>query len=124
MARLSLQKSDAAMWAVSLLAVLALVDSIFNYVWTGNGIHGSEGALVVVVSTLLLAVAAAIVAAGRTPGWVRIVLEILIVLDFIGTAAAAYLLEAWILLGLIVLAAIGWIVHLTRRAPTPVPNLG
>lgn len=112
------------MWAVSLLALLALIDSIFNYFWTGNGIHGSEGALLVVVSTLLLTIAAAIIAARRVRGWVRIVLEILIVLDFIGTAAAADLLEAWILLALIVLAAIAWIVHVARPAPAPVSNPG
>ena len=109
------------MWAVSLLSLLAFIDSIFNYVWTGNGIHGSEGALLVVISTFLLTIAAGIVAGDRIYGWVGVILEILIVLDFIGTAAAAYLLEAWILLAL---AAIAWIVHIARPAPAPVSNLG
>ena len=112
------------MWGVCLLALLALVDSLFNYFSTDNGIHGTEGALLVVVSTLLLAIAAAVVAAGRVPRWTHIILEVLIVLDFIGTAAAAYLLEAWILLGLIVLAVIAWIVHIVRPSPAPVSNLG
>ena len=112
------------MWAVTLLSLLALIESIFNYFWTGNGIHGSEGALLVLVSTLLMTLAAGIIAADRAHGWIRGVLEILVALDFLGTAAAAYLLEAWILLGLIVLAAIAWIVHIARRAPSPVSNLG
>ena len=43
-----------------MLSLLALIDSLFNYFWTGNGIHGSEGALLVVVSTLLLALAAGV----------------------------------------------------------------
>lgn len=124
MASSFLRRSDGPMWAVSLLSLLAFIDSIFNYVWTGNGIHGSEGALLVVISTFLLTIAAGIVAGDRIYGWVRVILEILIVLDFIGTAAAAYLLEAWILLALVVLAAIAWIVHIARPAPAPVSNLG
>jgi len=124
MAAPSFLRSDTAMWGVSLLALLALIDSIFNYISTGNGIHGTEGALLVIVSTLLLAIAAGVVAAGWVRGWVRIIVEILIVLDILGTAAAADLLEAWILLALIALAAVAWIVHLVRPARSPVSNLG
>ena len=124
MAAPSFLRSDTAMWGVSLLALLALIDSIFNYISTGNGIHGTEGALLVIVSTLLLAIAVGVVAAGWVRGWVRIIVEILIVLDILGTAAAADLLEAWILLALIALAAVAWIVHLVRPAPSPVSNLG
>jgi len=124
MAAPSFLRSDTAMWGVSLLALLALIDSIFNYISTGNGIHGTEGALLVIVSTLLLAIAAGVVAAGWVRGWVRIIVEILIVLDILGTAAAADLLEAWILLALIALATVEWIVHLVRPAPSPVSNLG
>jgi len=124
MAAPSFLRSDTAMWGVSLLALLALIDSIFNYISTGNGIHGTEGALLVIVSTLLLAIAAGVVAAGWVRGSVRIIVEILIVLDILGTAAAADLLEAWILLALIALAAVAWIVHLVRPAPSPVSNLG
>ena len=29
--------------AVLSLSALALLDAIFNYFWTGNGIHGTEG---------------------------------------------------------------------------------
>ena len=124
MATPSLYRSNSAIWAVSLLALLALIDSAFNYFWTGNGIHGTEGALLVVVSTLLLAIAAGVIAAGWVHGWLRGLLQVLIVLDFIGTGVAAYFLEAWILLVLIVLAAIVWIIHLSRRTPAPVSNLG
>ena len=41
MAAPSFLRSDTAMWGVSLLALLALIDSIFNYISTGNGIHGT-----------------------------------------------------------------------------------
>jgi len=105
-----------AVWGLSLLA---LVDSLFNYFWTGNGIHGSEGALLVVVSTLLLVLAVGVVLNRWGPGWLRLILEILTVLDFLGTGLAAYFLEAWILLALVVLAAIAWLIHVLRPAPRP-----
>jgi quinoprotein glucose dehydrogenase len=108
------------MTAVFLLGLLALIDSLFAYFWTGNGIHGTEGALLVVVSTLLLALAAGVVVNRWGPGSLRGILEVLIFLDFIGTGVAAYFLEDWILLGLMVLALLAWIAHLIRR---PDPSL-
>ena len=115
---------DIAIWLVALLALLAFLDSIFNYFWTGNGIHGSEGALLVVVSTILMGVAAVLIGTRWVGGWVRTLFEILLVLDFVGTAAAASLLEAWILLALVVLAFVAWIAHLVRPTRRPTPNLG
>ena len=95
--------------AVVLFSVLGFVDAVFNYFWTGNGIHGTEGALLVVVSTLLMIVAAVLISRRVVHGWLRTVFAVLLALDFIGTGLAAYLLEAWILLGLDVLAAIAWL---------------
>jgi hypothetical protein len=105
-----------AMTAVLVLSVLALIDAVFNYFWTGNGIHGTEGALLVVVSTLLMVIAAGLILARWVRGGLRGLFEVLLLLDFLGTAAAAYLLEAWILVALVVLTFIVWIVHLARPA--------
>jgi hypothetical protein len=115
---------DIAIWLVALLALLAFLDSIFNYFWTGNGIHGTEGALLVVASTFLMGVAAVLIGNRWVGGWLRTLFEILLVLDFVGTAAAAYLLEAWILLILVVLAFVAWIAHVVRPARRTTPNLG
>ena len=115
---------DIAIWLVALLALLAFLDSIFNYFWTGNGIHGTEGALLVVASTFLMGVAAVLIGNRWVGGWLRTLFEILLVLDFAGTAAAAYLLEAWIVLILVVLAFVAWIAHLVRPARRTTPNLG
>ena len=43
---------------------------------------------------------------------------VLLVLDLIGTGLAAYLLDAWILLGLDIVAAIAWLATVVA-APTP-----
>ncbi|HEX4298022.1 MAG TPA: hypothetical protein VHZ56_08355 [Devosia sp.] len=118
-------RTDFGATALLILALLALIDSIFNYFFTGNGIHGTEGALLVIVSTLLLLIAAGLVGMRRVhSGW-RTLLEVLMLLDFIGTAAAAYLLEAWILLALIVLGFIAWVIHVARPSSSrPASNLG
>jgi quinoprotein glucose dehydrogenase len=119
-AALGSYRGDVAMTLSLVLSALAFVVSLFNYFWTGNGIHGTEGALLVVVSTLLLTLATGVVFNRWGAGWLRIVLEVLIGLDFLGTIAAAYLLQAWILVALVILAALPWLAHLVRR---PHPSL-
>ena len=114
--------TDLAMTAVWGLSLLGLIDSLFNYFWTGNGIHGSEGALLVIVSTLLLVLAVGIVLNRWGPRWLHVTLEVLVVLDFLGTGLAAYFLEAWILLALMALAFIAWLVHALRPALRPAPR--
>ena len=111
-----------AMAAVFILSAFSALDAFFNYFAPGNGIHGSEGALLVVISTLLLVLATGIVGKRWGPGWLRAVLEVLIFLDFLGTAAAAYLLEAWILLALIVIAFLFWLAHFVRPARRTSPT--
>ena len=103
--------------AVVALSLLALLDSVFNYLSRGHGISGTEGALLVVVSTLLMLIAAILLARDLVRGWVRVTFEVLIVLDFIGTAAAAYFLNAWLLLALVALTAIAWLVQIFAAAP-------
>lgn len=114
-------RSLTPVWgAVVFFCVLAFLDALFEYFWTGNGIHGTEGALLVVISTLLMAVAAALIGMRVVHGWLSTVLSILLVLDFIGTGLAAYLLEALILLGLDILAAIAWLASFaTKRTLSP-----
>ena len=117
-------RSNTPMIVVAVFGGLAFLDSLFNYFWSGNGIHGTEGALLVVVSTLLLTIAALLIASGRIGGWVRGLFEVLIALDLVGTGLAAYLLEAWLLLGLVALAAIAWLIHIFHPSPRSVPTLG
>jgi quinoprotein glucose dehydrogenase len=111
---------DRTMALLSGLSVLALLDALFNYFWQGNGIHGTEGALLVVISTLLMAIAGWIIAARWLHGGLRLLFEILIFLDLLGTGLAAYFLNAWILLALDLIALIVFLVHVFRRRPTVV----
>jgi quinoprotein glucose dehydrogenase len=91
-------------------SAFGLALSIFNFFWTGNGIHGSIGALIVIGSTALMALSTAAIAFGVVRGWVRIVLAALVFLDILGTGFAAYMLEADVLFGFMVVALVAWLV--------------
>ena len=106
------------LWLLTAASLIALIDTLLNYFDVGNGIHGTEGALLVIVSTALQVIAALLILFNVLRGGWRILFEVLIVLDLIGTAAAAYFLEAPILLTLTVIAFIGWLLQLARpRVP-------
>ena len=96
-------------WLLFAAAALGLAISVFDYFWPDNGIHGSLGVLIVIGSTALMAIAAAAIASGLARGWLRAILAALILLDILGTGFAAYMLEAEILFGLMVLALIVWL---------------
>jgi hypothetical protein len=116
----SVSRPSFSRWpgVLTLLAVVAFLDSVFEYFWPANGIHGTEGAVLVVISTLLMAIASALIAARAAKGWFYILLEILVFLDLWGTGVAAYFLENWILLVLDFLALIVFVIHVAmpRRA--------
>ncbi|MGE5105638.1 MAG: pyrroloquinoline quinone-dependent dehydrogenase [Betaproteobacteria bacterium] len=107
--------SRAATWLLPLAALLGLLVAIFDYFWTGNGIHGTGGVLLVIATTALMLIGAIVLArAAPTSHALRTVLLVLLLIDILGTAFAAYLLEAWWLVALMVLALAGWIVSIGR----------
>jgi quinoprotein glucose dehydrogenase len=117
-------------WLLPLAALIGLVIAVFDYFWTGNGIHGTGGVLLVIVSTAaMLVLSTVLVYSSGMPRGVRGVLLFLIIVAIAGTAFAAYLLLAWWLLAAMVLALIGWLIDLppgrmTRRAPAPATLAG
>jgi hypothetical protein len=115
---------NSAIQGLAVVSLLSLVLTIYNYFNPNNGIHGTAGALLVIVSTALMLVASVVIAVRwARPRWVRILLEVLILLDIFGTGFAGYMLESWILLVLMAIALIGWIVHVAaparRKAAAP-----
>lgn len=106
-------------WLLVVAAAIAVAVSMFDYLWTGNGIHGTPGALLVALSTgAMLVAAAAIALIPGLPRWLRGLLLVLIALDVVGTAFAAYMLEANVLVAATGLAAIGWIARLAIPSGT------
>ena len=105
-------------WVLALVSAIGLVLAAVGYLNPANGIHGSAGALLVVISTLLMLGAALVIALWVRRGWVRGTLLALILLDIFGTAAAGYLLESYWLVGAMVLALLLWLVGVfAPRAP-------
>ncbi len=100
-------------WIVLLGALIGLAEAIFDYFYTGNGIHGTAGVLLVIFSVALMFLAAGALALWPAmPRWLRGTLLFLIVLDIFGSGFASYMLEAWWQVGAMALALVGWIVHL------------
>lgn len=113
--------SDWGIWLLSLAALLALAVTVFEEFDTGNGIHGSEGLLLVVVSSALMLAASLIITVWSRGGWVHGLLSVLIFLDILGTALAGYLLESYLLVALMAIAFVGWLGHTFAR-PRPLPR--
>ena len=110
-------------WLLPLGALIALGAAIFDDFDPGNGIHGTGGVLLVIVSSaVMLILALALVRWRRSPGWVHGLLLVLLIIDIAGTGLASYLLEAWWVFGATVLALIGWLIDIPRdRALRAVP---
>ncbi|WP_404402191.1 hypothetical protein [Pelagibacterium halotolerans] len=96
-------------------AAVGLIVSIVNYFTPGNGISGTEGALLVIGSTLAILMAATVIwlLAGRLR-WIGSILFVLILLGILGTALAGYLLESTWLPIMMAVCLIGWFAGLLR----------
>jgi hypothetical protein len=106
------------LWLLTAASLIALLDTIYNYVDGSNGIHGTAGALLVVASTTLQLIAALLILFNVLRGGLKVVFEVLIFLDLVGTVAAAYFLEVPVLITLTVIAFIGWVMQVGRsRVP-------
>jgi uncharacterized membrane protein YjjP (DUF1212 family) len=103
-------------------AAAGFLIALFGFFWSGNGIHGTAGALLVVISSALLTGAAASLIFATMSRRLVVTLTVLIALGIAGTALAAYMLEANILLAVTGLMLIGWIAQRFQGPVTPSRN--
>jgi quinoprotein glucose dehydrogenase len=107
-------------------ALVALGVSVFDYFWTGNGIHGTGGVLLIIFTNAVMLILGGALAhwrasSPRTHGVLLVVLLIVI----LGTGFATYMLEAWWALGAVALALIGWLIDVgSNTAPQSVSASG
>jgi heme A synthase len=107
-------------WVMVASSAAGLALSIFNFFWPGNGIHGSGGALLVIVTAALILAAALLMALDVSASrGLRIVVDLLLFLGIVGTGFAAYMLEVDLLVALMALALVGWVIHLFGGAGKP-----
>lgn len=110
----------AGSWLVILAAIMGLAVSYFDYVTPETGIDQSGGVqLVLAAMALMLGAGLAVALLG--PGLARGLLQFLILLDIGGTATAGYFLESPLLMGTMIIAAIGWFISVAARATGKTP---
>lgn len=89
-------------------AVAGAIVSAYNYFSPGSGIDGTGGALLVIGTTLLIAIFSVLL--GRA-GKGRAMLGGLCLILLLGTAFAAWLLNSPTLVALMAIAIAGWLLH-------------
>jgi hypothetical protein len=106
------RRSDYGAWLIVIASIAGLIVSIYNYNSADSGIDGTPGAMLVIVSTLLLLFAGFILGRDMGGGGMRAVLATLCFLGILGTAFAGYLLESTVLLAAMGLCLFGWVIRL------------
>lgn len=99
-------------WLLCFAACVAVTVAVINAVNTGNGIAFTAGSyLVVATSVLMLFGAIALIWSVNLPRIAAVLFAILVLLDILGTGFAAWLLQAYVLFGAIVVAGLGWLIY-------------
>jgi glycerol-3-phosphate acyltransferase PlsY len=103
---------------MALTAILGTAISVYNYFAPMSGIDHTPGALLVIVSTLILFALAMLMAAPFSSAALRVFLASALLLGILGTAFAAYLLNSNALLALMCACLVGWLMQVAapRRA--------
>jgi hypothetical protein len=107
-------------WVIAAAAAAGLASALYRYLHLGSGVDHTPGALLVTASSALLAVAAVVLAlAAGAAGWIRALLIVLVLLDVLGTGAAAWFLEGWFLLAMMLAALVAWVVVVGGQGGAP-----
>lgn len=114
------QWGGRGLWLVILASLIGLAVSCFDYVTPETGIDHSGGVLLVIAAMALM-LDAGVVMVVSGPGLVGRLLLFLVLLDIVGTATAGYFLESPLLMGAVLIAAIGWMMRFTAPAPGKMP---
>ncbi|WP_342594062.1 hypothetical protein AAGT95_13170 [Salinicola lusitanus] len=106
---------------VMLLGSLAgLAVALYAYFTPLTGVNGSLGALVVILSTIALAILTLVLAPlSHRSG--RVALRVLILLDLVGTGFAGLLLHQWWLTAAMVVGLIGLLLEMASSASSTTP---
>lgn len=107
-------------WLLVICSLAGLVLATIAAFNDGNGIAHTPGSYLVFFTTALLVGGSLLMAFARTARrWLRGTIALLVLLDLLGTAFAAYLLEAYWLAGLMVAGLVAWLIHLFTATPPP-----
>ena len=106
-----------SIWGAGLMVLagaFGLVVGLRDYYAVATGIDGTGGVELVIASSLLM-VLGAILVMMLPGGLIAGILLLLLLLDVVGTGVAGYFLESGLIMGAMVLAAMGWIIDMNAR---------
>jgi len=99
---------------ISGAGIVGAAVSLYNYFSPSSGIDDTGGALLVIGTSIILFGLGFTIGAPGKAGGLRKLLSAVCLILILGTAFAAFLLESWVLLLLMIIAAIGWLMHAFR----------
>ena len=108
------RRSDYGAWLIVIASIAGLAVSVYNYNAADSGIAGTPGAILVIVSTLLLLIAAFVLGRDMSGTALRVVLATLALLAILGTGFAGYLLESNTLVVAMAVCLLGWLIRLLQ----------
>ena len=99
------------LWLLALAAVAGTALAVYSY-YLDLGVNHTDGVLLVVGTTLIMwVVTLVLISAVAMWRWLRGIILLLLLIDIVGTAAAAWFLEIWILIAFMAVALVGWLAH-------------
>ena len=99
-------------WLLAAASIVALGCALYYYLVPSTGVAYSYGAAIVLVSSAILTAAALVMVLDHDkPLWLLGFLYVGMFVDILGTGFAAYFLEAYWLLGAMVVALVGWFIR-------------
>jgi hypothetical protein len=102
-------------WGAGLILLAGLLGAAvayYDYNTVSTGIDHSGGVLLVLGTSLLMVLGALVVLIFGS-GVIAGIFLFLILLDILGTGFAGYMLESVLIMGAMIIAAIGWLIRIT-----------
>lgn len=112
MAADDLRRSDYGAWLIVITSLVGFAVSLYNYNSPDSGIAGTPGAMLVIVSSLILFVFGFILGRDMGGRHFRLFLAASCLVGIVGTGFAGYLLESTTLGILMAVSLFGWLLRL------------
>lgn len=111
------RRSTRGAWLIILASLIVMAISVYDYYTPETGLIGEGGVILVAVSSLLVFLAALVMAlVPNRSGFLQGFLVVSILLAIIGISVAGYFLESPVIMAAQALALIGWLMNVIGDA--------
>lgn len=111
MARSSRRGTAYGVWLLLASSLAGLLVAAINTFSEGNGIAYTPGTYLVLFSTSMLVLGSLLLFMPRMPRWLDGLISALLLIGLLGTAFAAYLLMAYVLIAIMAVVLLAWLIH-------------